>query len=543
MMHSGITNVALVGLNEAAEQLKLHHRSDNRHSRNHGANRHLPAGGQAVPEKNTGLTVGTVRKSTLVVYIIGIGCGWVCRGSFGHDVSPGYFSGAQNSDVGQLTAIAVVRIRASDESIPQNQLATSGKFKPNRASEGERKIPHVGRTPQEGHFGWTPDPKRELLLPAWGYPPEGVRSLANPVGWSSTVKVCGGPNANGREDVSNESVVKGGLRIVRVFVFSATGSSFLHSCSLFGHSRKIEYHLFNLGLPELMLHDLVGLRDWLKYAPWNFVLNKHMNTPNVFVFNGMYLPSTMLEMLPLQSVLLITCDELNQFGFSHPVIKVQENGSMQPHVRRRVAHGPKSENGKRGSGNLLWASDGVNVSSHLNRLFSKNPTGEFARCEMLGECPNVIKRVERLVFPDGMRPIFKMYYSERHEKSFPSGQFQDFPLGPRTEFQRPPATRAPGESRGILLNFVGSPTSLSRVALAAELENATANGSLPRDRTLVHVSSRWSSQLSEDSKDQHDHFAPSQYAKVLANSTFTLCPQVSDDVPLTSFALLSLVSN
>jgi hypothetical protein len=308
--------------------------------------------------------------------------------------------------------------------------------------------------------------------------------------------------------------------IIRVFIWSASPSLFLRSCHLFGKAQNnIEYHLHTFPAPDPLL-NLIGMRKWIAAASWDEVLKPYFEQPNIIVFNAGHVPGDLLkpEAWPPRSALLLTSDESNRFGFSLPVIKLHDDGTLQPHQRRRSYNGPHSSLSHAGPDGNGWTSAFVNVTGHLEGLFTRGTNRNFEECETLGGCNGVLEKIEKLILPAEVTPIFKQYYSQRQAQTF-QGEFLWFPLGPRAEFSRPKAIPSPGESRGFLFNFVGSPTSVARVKLGKAFGNGgyLVQG-VPKDRIMFHMAEEWAPGTVEED------FPPSEYADVLRNSTFTLCP-------------------
>lgn len=332
--------------------------------------------------------------------------------------------------------------------------------------------------------------------------------------WSPKVKVCGG---HGRK---RGSVGEAAPDIVRVFTWSGTKSSYLRTCGLFSGSKTREYHIYNYGVNKL--NDMSSTRQWMKTAEWDAAIKPFYNEPKIIVFNSGHIPAPLLEAWPPNSLLLITSDEYNRFGFSHPVIKEKQGGAIEPHIRRRTFYGPHDANMKRPNGKE-WTVSGVNVTGHLDGLFVKNQEARFGVCEIKPEqCSDVIGLVRRLAIPPQIVPVFKQYYSRRHVQSFPSGTFNWFPLGPRFEFLRPSNFPGPHISRRFLFNFIGSPTSNARRQLAAAWNDtaaAAAQYSILKSRVKFHIAHEWAADTSKG------NFAPEDYAAILLDSTFTLCPQ------------------
>lgn len=122
--------------------------------------------------------------------------------------------------------------------------------------------------------------------------------------------------------------------------------------------------------------------------------------------------------------------------------------------------------------------------------------------------------VQRMV-PATAAPLFKTFYSRRHFHTF-GAAIQYVPLGPHAGFTR---VSQPAE-RPLLFNLVASATDPGRAALAAELRVVLRAPGAPRAR--LHVAGDF-----ELLGAAHgDHLPPLEYAGVLANSSFTLCPRV-----------------
>lgn len=92
------------------------------------------------------------------------------------------------------------------------------------------------------------------------------------------------------------------------------------------------------------------------------------------------------------------------------------------------------------------------------------------------------------------------------------------PLGPREEFRRvKPKHVIPVGDRKYLFNFVGSLTSRSRMKLKKELLNLH----IPNTVSFTHITEEWSKEITQ----KNGYILPSEYRRVVMNSTFTLCPQ------------------
>ena len=335
--------------------------------------------------------------------------------------------------------------------------------------------------------------------------------------WSPTIKVCGGA---GNRKSGGIDGTDSDTEIVRVFTWSGTKSSFLRTCGLFSGSRTREYHIYNYGMNKF--NDMSSTRQWMKMAEWDAAIKPFFDEPKIIVFNSRHIPASLLQAWPPRSLLLIANDESNRFGFSHPVIKAKDGNVIGPHVRKRTFYGPHDASMKRPNGKD-WTASGVNLTGHLDGLFVKNQESRFGICETDPEkCPGVVNLVTKLNIPLQVVPIFKQYYSRRHAQSFP-GTFNWFPLGPRFEFQRPSSFPGPQIPRSYLFNFIGSPTSLARQRLAAAWNTiaatAQANYNIPESRVRFHLAQKWAADTSEG------NFAPVDYAAILQDSTFTLCPQ------------------
>ena len=362
-------------------------------------------------------------------------------------------------------------------------------------------------TGQLPYSTWNVMPVREMPMPDEFEP--NVAEVRE--AWSPVIKVCGGGG-------SSSSSNTGTREVVLVFTWSGTKSSYLRNCGLFSGSKTKEYHIYNYGVHKL--NDMSSTRQWMRTAEWDTAMKSHYNAPKIIVFNSGHIPASLLNAWPPNSLLLITSDEYNRFGFSHPVIKAKDGGSaIGPHVRKRKFYGPHDADMKRPNG-TGWTSSGVNVTCHLDGLFVKNAEeAQFGVCEQQPtKCGNVVDMVTRLRLPPQVTPIFKQYYSRRHARSFP-GEFHWFPLGPRFEFHRPSSFPGPEISRRFLFNFIGSPTSLARQRLAAVWGGAAENTGIPKDRVKFHIAQEWAADTSQG------NFAPEDYAAVLQESTFTLCPK------------------
>jgi hypothetical protein len=327
--------------------------------------------------------------------------------------------------------------------------------------------------------------------------------------WSPVIKICG--NSGGIRNIKKS--------IVRVLVWSGTKSSYLRTCGLFsGTKDNIEYHIYNYGQPKAS--DMSSTRQWMKSAEWDNVIHSYRDAPKIIVFNSGHIPSSVVEAWPPNSLLLVTSDEYNRFGFSHPLIKSEDNGSFRPHIRRRKYYGTHQADMKRPNGKVGWSGSGVNLTGHLDGLFVKNQEeAKFAVCELQpSKCENVDELVWKILLPPQVSPTFKQYYSRRHEQTFP-GEFKWFPLGPRFEFKRPASFPGPGISRRLLFNFIGSPTSHARQRLATAWDGAAETSGIPTDRVKFHLAQEWAADTSQG------NFEPSKYAAILQDSTFTLCPQ------------------
>jgi len=114
--------------------------------------------------------------------------------------------------------------------------------------------------------------------------------------------------------------------------------------------------------------------------------------------------------------------------------------------------------------------------------------------------------------PSSAEAQFRFYYSGQPGASY-------LPLGPREEFRRvKPQHVLLADKRRYLFNFVGSLTSPSRRRLSAVLNtNVIPPGGRP---AFLHIVSEWS----REAKQSNGYILPSEYRKVIINSTFTLCP-------------------
>jgi len=95
-----------------------------------------------------------------------------------------------------------------------------------------------------------------------------------------------------------------------------------------------------------------------------------------------------------------------------------------------------------------------------------------------------------------------------------------FPLGPRREFKRVDQARdiIPAVARKYLINFVGSPTSVSRRYLATLF--GMAHWKPIVEASFVHITNGWKQKVSEAA----GYITPDEYRQVLLNSVFTLSP-------------------
>eukprot|EP00911_Craspedida_sp_UC1_P002860 UC1_evm1s2094 len=120
--------------------------------------------------------------------------------------------------------------------------------------------------------------------------------------------------------------------------------------------------------------------------------------------------------------------------------------------------------------------------------------------------------------PDSVLPIFRQYYDARQVAAFGAGNVLTLPLGSRREYPDiTPDQIVPAPRRKYIYSYMVALTDARREKVHKLIQEDTV---IPKDRAFVHISKSWHATAHND-----DYVSPEEYAKVMLDSVFSLCPK------------------